>query len=51
MNWSWVGSATDLGDETIAAICVGADGSTVEVTLSGVYQTQQGGIGHLTVRV
>jgi hypothetical protein len=51
MNWSCAGSASDLGDETIAAICVGADGSNVEVTLSGLYQTQQGVIGQLTVRV
>ncbi|MDQ2934275.1 MAG: ferric reductase-like transmembrane domain-containing protein [Chloroflexota bacterium] len=50
-GWSCAGSASDLGDETIAATCVGADGSTVEVTLSGLYQTQQGVTGQLTIRV
>ncbi|MDQ2934354.1 MAG: hypothetical protein M3R49_05115, partial [Chloroflexota bacterium] len=50
-GWSCVGAASDPGDETISATCVGADGSIVEVTLSGLYQTQQGVIGQLTIRV
>jgi len=40
-----------VGDETIAATCVGGDGSALEVTLTGLYQTQQGVVGQLTVRV
>lgn len=49
-GWSCAGYAI-VGDEAIAGTCVGGDGSTVEVTLTGLYQTQQGVIGQLTVRV
>jgi hypothetical protein len=39
------------GDGTISATCAGADGSSVEVTISGLYQTRQGIFGKLSIVV
>jgi hypothetical protein len=50
-GWSCAGLAIDMGDGTISATCSGADGSAVEVTISGLYQTPQGIVGHLSVAV
>lgn len=50
-GWSCAGSATDLGNGTVVATCAGLDGSTVEVTISGLYQTPQGIVGRLSVAV
>lgn len=50
-GWSCVGIARDEGAGTIAATCTGIDGSTVSVTLSGLYQTGSGVVGNLSVSV
>jgi hypothetical protein len=50
-GWSCAGSAMDRGDGTISATCAGTDGASVEVTISGLFQTAQGIIGQLSVVV
>jgi hypothetical protein len=50
-GWSCAGIARDEGSRTIAATCTGTDGSTVEVTLSGLQQTAQGIDGRLSFGV
>ena len=47
-GWSCAGIARDEGVGTVAATCTGTDGSTVDVTLSGLQETAQGISGRLT---
>jgi len=50
-GWSCAGGAMVEGAGTVTATCRGVEGSTVDVTLSGLSQTVSGVAGQLSVRV